>query len=77
MADFCQACSIEIFRMDCRDLADLLSEEEAAQGKVAAALCEGCGPTWVDRDGRCVAVNCSRAGTPGHGPVEPEPCPSP
>lgn len=53
MADFCKQCSIEAFNEDFRDLAGI-----AVEGRVAQTLCEGCGITFVDKDGECVGENC-------------------
>jgi hypothetical protein len=54
MADFCKQCSIELFGEDFKDLAGLVTEKEAELNIVAAGLCEGCGPTFVNRNGECV-----------------------
>ncbi len=51
MADFCRACSIEVWGTDFRDLAGLTIPENAANGRYALVLCEGCGPIQVDPDG--------------------------
>ena len=64
MADFCQQCSLEMFDMDFRELAEL-----GPKGSVLplehgwTALCEGCGPTLVDQDGKCIAAYCPEHGT--------------
>lgn len=57
MADFCQQCSIEIWGKDHRDLASL-----CLLGEFVEALCEGCGPTYVDGDGKCVNPYCEKHG---------------
>lgn len=54
MADFCKQCSIEIFGKDSQDLAGLTSPEEAAQGRFAYTICEGCGPVYLAPDGSCL-----------------------
>lgn len=53
MADFCKQCSIELFGEDFKDLAELVTEEEEAKHFVVTVLCEGCGPTDVNRAGEC------------------------
>jgi hypothetical protein len=60
MADFCQQCSVEVFGEDFRDLAGLITADEAAQGLGAHVLCEGCGPAFVDHLGHCHASRCLR-----------------
>ena len=62
MADFCQQCSIEIFGEDHRDLADLGRGKKAAEGWGWIAICEGCGSTLVNDEGRCVYQHCSKHG---------------
>lgn len=52
MADFCKACSVENWGKDFNDLAGLISEEECQQGYRIFALCEGCGPIYVDHLGQ-------------------------
>ncbi len=58
MADFCKQCSIANFGKDFGDLAQLSTREDTAKGMFAVVLCEGCGPTSVDHEGRCVKPNC-------------------
>ena len=53
MADFCKQCSHELFGEDFEDLWGLCEESEDH----TPALCEGCGPTDVDNEGKCVG-NC-------------------
>lgn len=62
MADFCKQCAIRIFGEDNGDMADLLTEDEAAQGLCVSVLCEGCGPIRVDREGNCLEFDCMRKG---------------
>ncbi|WP_373081964.1 hypothetical protein [Zhongshania sp.] len=59
MSDFCKQCSTEIFGRDIGDLKGLggkrrLKQWQLDEGFGWKALCEGCGPTLVDDDGRCV-----------------------
>lgn len=61
MADLCQQCSIEIYGEDSRDLAELTNPpnawvtiEDRPHIQGYEVLCEGCGPTLVDREGRCL-----------------------
>lgn len=58
MADFCKQCSKEIFGRDYRELAALITEDEAKQGLMACVLCEGCGPVQVNIDGECQSIDC-------------------
>lgn len=51
MADFCKECSIEIFREDFKDLANISTPEDTEKGLYAHALCEGCGFILVDHTG--------------------------
>lgn len=57
MADYCKACSIEIFGEDFRELAGLSSPEQTAKGLYPVVICEGCGSTQVDHDGACIATD--------------------
>jgi hypothetical protein len=54
MASFCMQCSIDIFGEDHKDLAGLVSELRYRNGFLAVALCEQCGPVYVDPSGRKV-----------------------
>lgn len=57
MADFCKQCSLEIFGKDFGELANLaVGPLEAGHGW--QALCEDCGWTVVDEEGRCIADDC-------------------
>lgn len=67
MADFCKACSIDLFGEDHRELANIVTAQEWAEGKVAVVICEGCGHTFVDSEGNCIHNHCLKKGTPGHG----------
>lgn len=67
MADFCRACSIEIFGEDHRELAEITTEEQQAKGHYAVVICEGCGIIQVDKDGNCVSKDCLKVLEPGHG----------
>lgn len=53
MADFCQQCSTALFGDDYRDLAGLCKA-----GEVVHVICEGCGHTHVDYQGKCVNPHC-------------------
>jgi hypothetical protein len=59
MADFCKQCSEELFGKDFGDLKGLISEEEVKKGFGAVVICESCGYTLVDHEGRCVASDCT------------------
>lgn len=71
MADFCQACSLEIFGEDFGELAGLIEEQRVREGMGAAVICEGCGPILVDHLGRCIDPECLKKGESGHGPEQP------
>jgi hypothetical protein len=47
MADFCQECSIQLFGKDMGDFAGICLD-----GYMLGVICEGCGPIWVDKDGK-------------------------
>ena len=55
MADFCKKCSLDVWGEDTKDLAGLLTIDEAASGEYATpVLCEGCGSIYVNQDGHRV-----------------------
>lgn len=67
MADFCKACSKELFEVDGQDFVGLTSKEAWAEGKAAVVICEGCGMIQVDPAGNCVSNDCLKTGQEGHG----------
>ncbi|QBJ04504.1 hypothetical protein HOV23_gp069 [Pseudomonas phage Lana] len=70
MADFCKACSEQMFgafAAENNDLKGLTTQEDWDKGLAASALCEGCGPIQVDPEGNCVSSDCLEHGNPGHG----------
>ncbi len=56
MADFCLQCSQDM-GFDEPDLAGITSQSEWESGLARQVLCEGCGVTLVDPDGKCI-TNC-------------------
>jgi len=54
MADFCKKCSIDMWGRDTKDLADLITPEQAADGFAATGICEGCGSVYFDIGGNAV-----------------------
>lgn len=54
MADFCKDCSEELFGRDCEDLKGLITEDQWKEGYAAPVICEGCGYTYVDHEGKRV-----------------------
>lgn len=58
MADYCQQCSLDLFGKDLKELAALLPREDFLPDNGAEVLCEGCGWTLVDFDGKCVDPKC-------------------
>jgi len=70
VADYCQQCSIELFGEDHRELAGLGPEGQTLEpGYGWSVLCEGCGPTLVDDDGKCIA-KCDLNHASNGGPAE-------
>lgn len=67
MADFCKACSEELFGEDHRELANITKKEDWEKGLACTVICEGCGYIQVDPDGNCVSKNCLLKNKPGHG----------
>jgi hypothetical protein len=60
MADFCHQCSIELFGEDFKQLAGLGDGSKLEPDYGWPALCEGCGPTIVDDEGKCLYADCMR-----------------
>lgn len=57
---YCQQCVHTLFgegEPD-RQLADLVTPAQAKELLFANVLCEGCGYTKVDSEGRCVSASC-------------------
>lgn len=54
MADFCKQCSEEMFGEDFGDLRGLSGPHDTH------VICEGCGPTVVDAEGRCIGGACPK-----------------
>ena len=54
MADFCEQCARELWG----DYADMTSDFKfnlpCNEGEGYEVLCEGCGITWVNEDGKCL-----------------------
>lgn len=72
MADFCKQCSIELFDENFGELANLVTEAQFNEGKVAFVLCEGCGSTTVDHTGTCIFSGCLRKHVAPIDPIDPE-----
>jgi len=66
MADFCKACSIELFGTDTGDLKGLGRERKLDPEFGWPAICEGCGFILVDDEGNCIDCDLKK-GQPGHG----------
>jgi hypothetical protein len=61
MADFCKQCSTEILGEDLKDLANLDPDgPPLKEGYGYNVLCEGCGPTLVDKEGNCILYGCDK-----------------
>lgn len=67
MAEFCKACSIEVFGANMGDLKGITKQSVWERGRARVVLCESCGPITVDPEGNCVSEDCLKAGQPGHG----------
>lgn len=63
MADYCQQCSVDLFGKDFRELAGLGRGKKLDAGMGWTAMCEWCGLTLVDDEGRCIAPQCTRHGS--------------
>jgi len=57
MADFCKQCSVNMFGEDFGDLKGIPDP-----GQLADVICEGCGFTTVDHEGKCVKEDCLEKG---------------
>ena len=58
MADFCQGCSEDLGIPN--GLSGLLTKSEVEDNLVMQVICEGCGVTFVNNDGKCVDPACLR-----------------
>jgi hypothetical protein len=65
MAEYCSACSRDIFKRDGRDFHGLTSVDDFSRGRACVVVCEGCSIIQVDPYGRCLTA-CSRQNYPGH-----------
>lgn len=57
MADFCNQCARD-HALPEGDMAELMPGTPLAPGEGITALCEGCGPTLVNKQGDCVYHHC-------------------
>lgn len=55
MADFCKQCSLDVFGEDTGDLKGLGDGMPLLEGHGWGALCESCGPIYVNDDGVCMS----------------------
>ena len=56
MADFCKQCTEYYFGKGKKnDLSGFSTKKDTKKGVYVNVLCEGCGFTWVDHNGKCVA----------------------
>lgn len=67
MADFCRQCTKDLFGVDQSDFDGVIEQRVAEHGDFPAGqgmevLCEGCGMTLVDQQGRCVSRACELHG---------------
>jgi len=61
MAEFCKQCSIEIFGEDFKDFTSSW-RKELPKDYGYLVICEGCGPTKIDVNGKCIYVRCPKHG---------------
>lgn len=56
MADFCKQCATNLFGEDpaFNDARGLITEADSSIGLAGLFLCEGCGSTMVDHEGKCI-----------------------
>ena len=68
MADFCRQCSLDLFGQDAGDLRGLGGKDDKPlePGEGYLVICEGCGPTLVNKDGECIAEDCLEALADSH-----------
>jgi len=64
MADFCNQCAGRL-GLPPGDLKGIGDIERLGQGSGWKALCEGCGPTYVDDEGNCISDWCLCHHDPG------------
>lgn len=63
MADFCKQCAGRLMEKDApSDFAGLTNPEKVKKGLYPLVICEGCGPTLVDEEGRCISEDCLETG---------------
>lgn len=64
MADFCRQCAKDLWNdPDAEgDMVGISTEEETKKGQFAVVICEGCGYTVVDHEGKCRWLNCELHG---------------
>lgn len=59
MAEFCKQCADDLgFEPDFIGLRSDEEWDKMEEGYGLLVLCEGCGPTVVNRDGECVSLSC-------------------
>lgn len=58
MAEFCKQCNEELGFPEPNDAVGLLTKDQAEAGYLMPFLCEGCGDSEVDHEGKCLAINC-------------------
>lgn len=67
MADFCKQCWYTFLQEDDRtDFDDIANGRTLEPGFGYPVICEGCGFTTVDEQGRCNAPDCLEKGHPGN-----------
>ena len=64
MADFCKQCADEL-NLPNEDLVGITTEEDMLDKKYQLVICEGCGYTQVDPQGKCLTKCLQRHGTFG------------
>jgi hypothetical protein len=67
VADFCRACSLELFGEYGGSMDGITSQEDWARNVFNVWICEDCGRIPVDPEGNCLGPDCLKHGQPGHG----------
>lgn len=58
MADFCRQCTLDNWGIEGCDYEHFAREPLLPQGHGFEVICEGCGFTFVDNQGNCIAEDC-------------------
>lgn len=67
MAEFCKACSEDLFGPGYNDAKGITDQASWDKDLACLFLCEGCGFIQVDPEGNCISKDCLKQGEKGHG----------